>query len=154
MNTIRINKVGDSYWYQPSIVTTSRRKWQGRPYRNLKKLLQAEELWNQDIVISLNSDKDMHIFNMLQQYKESQISFKKEDLLNIDAGNIKTKSINKVTILFDKKSIKIIKKGYLPFCSQKYLIQNFKKHKYALWRSSGFIIPSDRYIAKNIDSFI
>ncbi len=142
MTKITINKIGEAYWYIPSIVTASRHKWHQRPYKTLKKLLVNEKHLRDNLLVRLNTDKDLKIFNALQQIKNFPLTLKK---VQLDALNLKeTIKIEipelKPVIYFDYKALKALKRGFLPFFSTKFLNQEFKDEKAIIWRKSGFIV--------------
>ena len=146
MNYININRIGENFWYQPSIITISKRKWQGRPYKNLKKLLIVEKLFEKELVVRFNGDKDLRLFHMLQQYKELKFSIQKKQIKNLENRKIEKFLISKVgpLIFMDRRSLIALKKGFLPFYTKKYINAEYKKIDKIIWRKSGWKIYKEK----------
>ena len=77
---VKINKIKENFWYYPSIITLSRKFWNPRPYKNLKKLLQVENLFHQNFTINLNGDKNFEVFRMVQILKGRKVFLNKQEL--------------------------------------------------------------------------
>lgn len=146
MQRIKINFVNDKFWFNPSLITTSKRLWAPRPYKNLKKLLVVEKLWDKDLVIDLNGDADHKILRQLLQYKDNPFKIKKEDFLQITKVGFVDIKLNKskIYLRFDKKGFNLLKKGILPFYQYYYLRSLRPKNTpnseltYLIWRKDGF----------------
>lgn len=141
MKKITINKIGESYWYIPTIFTTSRRDWHQRPYKSLKKLLETEKHLEDNLLVRLNKDKELKIFKTLQQIKNFPLVLKKNQIEALELNQIiKIKILKLKPIIFlNYKSLKFFRRGFLPFCSIQFLNQEFKNEKAITWTKYGFI---------------
>lgn len=141
MEKITINKIGENYWYVPTIFTTSRRNWHQRPYKSLKKLLVIEKHLEDNLLVCLNKDKDLKIFKFLQQIKNFPLTLKKNQLEALELNQIiKIKILElKPIIYLDYKSLNLFRRGFLPFCSIDFLNEEFKNEKNITWRKYGFV---------------
>ena len=142
MDQITINRIGENYWYVPSIFTVSRRLWHQRPYKSLKQLLSNEKHLKENLIVRLNGDKDLETFKTLQQIKGFPLNLNNAQLNLLEAGktiNIKILDL-KPQLYFDRKSLKHIKRGFLPFYSIRFLNKEFKNDLAIIYRKSGYIV--------------
>ncbi len=136
-----INKFGDNFWYYPSILVFSKRKWAARSFKDIFKLLKVVGIKDDNFVISLNNDRDLKIFRMMQAKHEIKIFLNKEQVKIIEEeGYIDYKLPRIKTILrYDKKSLLLLRKGFTPYCSREYLRENFKNQT-IVWRRNGWVV--------------
>ena len=141
MKKITINKIGESYWYIPTIFTKSRHSWHPRPYKSLKKLLVIEKHLEDNLLVRLNKDKDLKTFKFLQQIKNFPLTLKKSQIEALELNQIiKIEILElKPIIYLDYKSLSFFKRGFLPFCSIDFLNEEFKNEKNITWRKYGFV---------------
>ena len=147
MRRVKINLINGNFWFNPTLITTSKRLWSPRPYKSLKKLLVTEKLWDEDLIIDINKDTELKIFRQLLQFKDNPFAIKNDDLITIEKNgfvDIKLKK-SKIFLRFDKKSLTFLKKGIIPFFQYYYLKTlrpkglSSSEHYYLLWRKDGFV---------------
>lgn len=90
--------------------------------------------------------KNFDFYNQLQRIKGLSFRLNKKNLYKIDKNNfIDDDSIDQnLLVRWDYKSLKYIKKGYIPFFDKDYFIKNFKnenleKPKILTWHKNEFI---------------
>jgi hypothetical protein len=142
ISKIKINHFSSGWWYQPSIWTTSKRRWAARPYANLQKLLKNEEILDKNFVLSLNGDKDLKVFRWIANEKNYKTFFNNEQIRMLNKDETIEERIPKckIIIYWDLKGYKLLNKGVLPYFELSCLKQMFKNGGNIVWRRAGFKI--------------
>ena len=131
IDKVKINVVGDNFWYQPSILTLSRRKYAARPYKSLQKLLKNENLLSQNFLFTFNGDEDFELFRMAQKLNEIDFYLNQEQREEIEEKGFFDHRLkqSKITIRYDKKSLIALKRGYIPYFDKKWILETFRTSK-------------------------
>lgn len=135
MVSIKINKIGNLFWYYPSIMTSSKSKWASLPYKEIKELFFHNGLLNENCIISINPDGSSSAFLFAQTYNNYKLMFDEKTFLEAKKCNDKnkvfdTEIINEnLKIIWTKKSLSKIMKGKIPFISKQHLINEFINEK-------------------------
>lgn len=129
---IKINYINNLFWLAPSISSYFRgRNYGYSPFKTLEDLVKAKDLNNINTFISFNAlgEKNFDFFNMINRIKNLNFRINKEILYKIDHdGYVNDNSIDEnLIVVWNKKSINWIKKGYLPFYNSEWYIETFVK---------------------------
>ncbi len=128
MTKIKINKLNKIFWYYPSILTPSRTSWVLTPFRNIIDLIRHYNLETTNCCISINRPGAVEMFQFTQKYRHFNFLLIKSDVMKIENNQIVEDKINDdLVIIWNKKSIKKVKSGLVPYCTQEYLIDKFVK---------------------------
>ena len=140
---IKINKIGDNFWFQPSIFIASKRKYAARPYKSLMKLLKNEALLSQEFIFTFNSDENFELFRFSQTQKGIKFYLNGTQINEIKTNGFIEHNIQgtNITIRYDKKSLVDLSRGYTPYFSVKWIKENFRSKNSIIikWTKKGYI---------------
>lgn len=131
---IKINFVNNVFWLAPSFSSYFKGfRFGYAPYRTLEDLVKKNNLLNLDCYFSFNrlGEKNYDFFNSLYRLREFKFRLGKDTVYKINKeGQVDDNSINDFLIIrWDKKTLKFIMNGYIPFYSQNWYIQNYVNGK-------------------------
>ncbi len=109
-----INYMGGKYWYQPSIWTISMSGWAARPFWTFDKLVEALDYSHEPCNFDFNKDEQFMHFNAAQKLHNIPLRLT-ADKAKESNNHILVDIHKNISILFDDKSIKLIKSGKF-FC--------------------------------------
>lgn len=127
---IKVNYANNIFWLAPKFSSYFRTFSFGyQPYRTLEDLVDKNNLLNFDCYFSFNrlGEKNYDFFNSLYRLRKFKFRLGKDTVYKINKeGQVDDTSINDSLIIrWDKKTLKYIMNGYIPFFSQDWYIKNY-----------------------------
>ncbi|MCF0218127.1 MAG: hypothetical protein HUJ42_03760 [Malacoplasma sp.] len=147
----KVNYVNDLFWLAPNFSSYFHMFSYGyKPFKSLFDLVKINNLTDTNGYFSFNAlnAKNYDFFNTLYNIKKLSFRINKEVLYKIEnQGFVEDYCCDQnLCIIWDKKSLKWIQKGYLPFYNKEYLINQFCKNEQVVkitWEKKKFITVED-----------